>query len=140
LIVVDASVVVKWFVPEPGEAAAGAMLKESRELLAPALARIEVAAALIKKAQRNELPREACTTALQLWRRMLGADRLILVPDELDLPTACTLALDLGHPLPDCLYLAVALRLDAPLVTADQRFVRRVGERFPGIQLLAPHP
>lgn len=140
MIVIDASVAVKWLVPEPQEAAARALLEEARELLAPAFARIEVAAALIKKAQRDQLPRQACATALHLWQRMLDANRLLLVPDEVDLPTACTLALDLRHPLPDCLYLAVALRLDARLVTADRRFVQRAGRRFPGMQLLAPDP
>jgi predicted nucleic acid-binding protein len=128
---------VKWFVPEPDEAAARAVLEDARVLLAPAIARIEVAAALIKKAQRGELPHEGCAKALDLWRRTLAADRLVLVADDLDLQAGCSLALDLAHPLPDCLYLALSIRLGVPLVTADQRFDRRVGTSYAGVELLS---
>jgi predicted nucleic acid-binding protein len=137
LIVVDASVAVKWFVPEPDEAAARAVLDDPRTLLAPTLARIEVAAALVKKAQRKEIPPEECANALNLWRRTLAADRLVLVTDEMDLDAGSSLALQLAHPLPDCLYLALSIRLGVPLVTADQRFARRAGTSHGRIQLLS---
>jgi predicted nucleic acid-binding protein len=131
---------VKWFAPEPDEAAAKAVLEDARTLLAPALARVEVAAALVKKAQRGEMPPEECGNALDLWRRTLAADRLVLVTDEMDLEAGCSLALDLAHPLPDCLYLALSIRLDVPLVTADQRFARRVGTSHARVQLLSAFP
>lgn len=129
MIVVDASVAVKWFAPEPDEAAARAVLQSDRELLAPALARVEVATALARKGLRREMPLDVCFAALDLWRRTLTTDRLMMVPDELDLEAGCRLAMDLEHPLPDCLYLALALRLGAPLVTADRRFAARAGHR-----------
>ncbi|MGH6898921.1 MAG: type II toxin-antitoxin system VapC family toxin [Geminicoccales bacterium] len=137
---VDASVAVKWFAPEPDEAAARAVLEDARPLVAPALARVEVAAALVKKAQRREMPAEACARALELWRRSLAADRPVLVADELDLETGCNLALDLAHPLPDCLYLALSIRLGVPLVTADHRFARRAGRSHATVQLLSAFP
>lgn len=140
MIVVDASVAVKWFAPEPGEEAARAVLDDSRALLAPALARVEVAAALVKKAQRGEMPSDICAEALDLWRRTLAADRLVLVPDEQDLDAGWSLALDLRHPLPDCLYLALAIRLNAPLVTADQRFARRASTSYRNIEILGEPP
>jgi predicted nucleic acid-binding protein len=140
LIVVDASVAVKWFVPEPDEAAARAVLENAGSLLAPTLARIEVAAALVKKAQRGEMPPEACATGLDLWRRTLAADRLVLVADEADLDAGCSLALDLAHPLPDCLYLALAMRLGVPLVTADRRFAQRVSRIDAEVRLLSELP
>jgi predicted nucleic acid-binding protein len=135
-MVVDASVVVKWFAPEPGEAAARAVLEDPGQLWAPALARVEVAAALVKKAQRGEMPRDACSKALDLWRRTLSADRIVLIPDEMDLEAGSSIALDLSHPLPDCLYLALSIRLSVPLVTADQRFTRRTAKNYPGVRLL----
>jgi predicted nucleic acid-binding protein len=136
LIVVDASVAVKWFAPERDEAAARAVLEDVRTLLAPALARAEVAAALVKKAQRGEIPPEGCVRALDLWHRTLAADRLVLVPDDLDLEAGCSLALDLAHPLPDCLYLALSIRLGVPLVTTDQRFARRAATSYASVELL----
>lgn len=39
---------------------------------------------------------------------------------------AAVLAAELKHPLQDCLYLAEARRLDAPLLTADRAFRDRV--------------
>jgi predicted nucleic acid-binding protein len=33
--------------------------------------------------------------------------------------------MELSHPLQDCLYLALAERLGAPLVTADKKFVAK---------------
>jgi predicted nucleic acid-binding protein len=112
------------------------VLEATRALLTPALARIEVATALVKKAQREEMPGEACAKALDLWQRTLAADRLVLVADEEDLEAACGLALDLGRPLPDRRYLALSVRLDAPLVTADRRFASRAGTGHPRIALL----
>ena len=82
---VDVSVAVKRFVPEPDEAAAGAVLEDAGTLLAPALAKVEAADALVKKAQRGEMPPEECGKALDLWRPTLAVDRLVLVTDEMDL-------------------------------------------------------
>ena len=55
MIVVDASVIVKWFIPEVGDVPAKALLATADELIAPELARIEVASALVRKGIRQEL-------------------------------------------------------------------------------------
>jgi predicted nucleic acid-binding protein len=39
-----------------------------------------------------------------------------------DLLAAASLALELGHPIYDCLYLAMAIRENALVITADRRF------------------
>ena len=44
MIVVDASVAVKWFYPEEREASAQRLIEGGERLLAPALIRVEVAA------------------------------------------------------------------------------------------------
>jgi predicted nucleic acid-binding protein len=64
----------------------------------------------------------------------------VLAADELDLEAGCSLALELAHPLPECLYLALAMRLSVPLVTADQRFVRRASTGYAEVQLLSEFP
>ncbi|UKJ74068.1 type II toxin-antitoxin system VapC family toxin [Azospirillum brasilense] len=42
---------------------------------------------------------------------------------------AQVLALEFGHPVYDCLYLALARRLGIPVVTADRRFIQ-LADRF----------
>jgi predicted nucleic acid-binding protein len=56
MIVVDASVIVKWFIPEVGDFPAKALLAAGDELIAPELARIEVASALIRRRSVGNLP------------------------------------------------------------------------------------
>ena len=135
MIVIDASVVVKWFAPEPGNVAAKDFV--GRELVAPALLRVEVASALVKKGMRGELAPEDLQGALELWFSGLAEGQIALIADDDDLPEACALALELGHPVPDCLYLAAARRLDLPLITADRKFARRAATKHPAVQVLA---
>jgi hypothetical protein len=40
------------------------------------------------------------------------------------------IAVELDHPACDCLYLALAVERDCRFVTADERFVRKLGERY----------
>ena len=135
MIVVDASVIVKWFAPEPGNIAAKVLV--GRELVAPALLRLEVASALVKKGVRRELSSDDLEAALELWFGGLAEGQIELIPDAVDLPEACALALELRHPVPDCLYLAAARRLDSPLITADRKFARRAATAHSRVQVLA---
>ena len=41
-------------------------------------------------------------------------------------PVGLSLAIDLAHPVSDCVYLALAESLDDALLTADRRFLRAV--------------
>ena len=125
MIVVDASVIVKWFVPEVGDAAAKALLSTADELVAPELARVEVASALIRKAIRQATRRRGCGSTLRAWFRALADGQIVLLPNADDIEAAAELALELRHPLPDCLYLAAAERLGVALITADRAFARR---------------
>jgi predicted nucleic acid-binding protein len=137
MIVVDASVIVKWFIPEVGAAPAKALLATADELIAPELARIEVASALIRKGIRRELAGADVESALGAWFRALADGQVFLLPNADDLEAAAKLALELQHPLPACLYLAAAERLGAALMTADRAFARRAQRRSRLVQLLA---
>jgi predicted nucleic acid-binding protein len=136
MIVVDASVIVKWFVPEVGDAAAKALLSAADELMAPELARAEVASALIRKGIRQELTREDVESTLGAWFRAVADGQIVLLPDADDIGAAADLALELQHPLPDCLYLAAAERLGVALMTADRAFARRAARRSDLVQLV----
>ena len=137
MIVLDASVIVKWFVPEVGHAAAKALLGASDALMAPELARVEVASALIRKGLRQELAAADVESTLSAWFRALADGQVVLLRDADHLEAAAKLALELRHPLPDCLYLAAAERCGAALITADRAFVRAAERRSDLIQLLA---
>lgn len=58
------------------------------------------------------------------WLGWVGEGVVHLVPTAELLEAAYEISLALDHQLPDCLYLALARREDAPLVTADERQVK----------------
>jgi predicted nucleic acid-binding protein len=138
MIIVDASVTLKWFLPESGSREAIALQSGPHNLAAPSLIRMEVAGAICRAA-RGHAPRLSIAEADQLcsgWLNLLEKQILEIVPDETLLKEACGLAVSLSHPLADCVYLELAHRWNIPLVTADRVFHERVRERFPKVKLL----
>lgn len=123
-VVVDASVALKWVVPEPGSIAAAA-LRTTPELVAPATWISEAANGLWKYVLRRELDPAGAAVRLQQLRDA----PLVSIAIEMDIESALRLATDLNHPIYDCLYLALALRTDTYVVTADRRFVNLAGRR-----------
>jgi predicted nucleic acid-binding protein len=123
--VVDASIAVKWVIPEILSDKADRVRDGADDVLAPDLLLVEVANALWKKTATREIsPREA-DAAFDLVRRS-GID---LSPTGPLLPRAMDVARRLGHPVYDCVYLALAEREHAAFVTADQRLLRRLAAR-----------
>jgi len=120
--IVDASVALKWVIDEEGSEAASALAGES--LSSPSLMLAECANALWAKALRREITDAEVLERLALLR----AAPVLLVPLEELLEDATRLALALGHPVYDCLYLALAVRERTRLVTADRQFARVVRE------------
>jgi predicted nucleic acid-binding protein len=120
--VVDASVAVKWVVPEAGSESADRLVAAGETLLAPDLMPVEAANALWKKVRQRELSRAEAGEAL----RLLLASGVELMASTPLLPRALALAARLGHPVYDCLYLALAERERSRLVTADDVLLRRV--------------
>ena len=117
-LVVDASVAVKWFVEEEDSERASLLLTGSDQLHCPRLLASEMASALWRKVLRGELE-------LGLARARLAS--LVQTPvswhsDESLASDAMRLAFAYDRTVYDCLYLALAYRLEARLVTADLRF------------------
>ena len=122
-LVVDASIAIKWVIDEEGTAEALA-LRSGANLLAPDLLIAECANILWKKVQRGELLRdEALYTA-----RLLERADVEILPTRALLSAATRIAMELGHPAYDCLYLALAIDNDCRFVTADQRFLSRLAQ------------
>lgn len=125
-MIVDASVVVKWFAAEEGHEQARALLTADEPLFAPDILAAEFANALWVKVERGELdPHDAARAVAAVARR--GEPELRPSPPLM--PQAFALARQLAHPVYDCVYLALADELDRPLVTADERFVEAAHRR-----------
>lgn len=133
---VDASVALKWVLDEPGSAAASELL-DGRGLFAPPLLATEVANALWVAARRGQITGAEAADALDLILRAPFQP----VRSGLALPLrALELARLLDHPVYDCTYLALAIAVERPVITADRRFAAvasRSAEAAPFVQLLS---
>jgi predicted nucleic acid-binding protein len=115
-MIVDASIVVHWFVPT--EFSGGAMPFRSRnDLAAPGIILLEAANVLYKNSRRGLIDPRHCGRSVQLLEYLL----VDMVPDGQLLPLALDTALAYKHPVYDCLYLALALERREAFVTADKR-------------------
>lgn len=116
-VVVDASIVVKWLAHEPDSEPATRLIVDGGPLMAPDLLPVEVANVLWKKVRRGDMTvgdlQPAIATLLELGVELHDSTLL--------LSRAAHLAVELGHPVYDCLYLALAADSRVALATADRR-------------------
>src|SRR5262245_56636852 len=118
--VLDASVAVRWVVPERGSQEAAELLMRPISWLAPRLMLAEAAGALRRKGAGGGLSAPAAIQARGRLVEAVADGTVRLLEDEEFIASALTLAITLGHRVPDCLYLAVAEREGCQLATADQ--------------------
>jgi predicted nucleic acid-binding protein len=116
--VVDASVAIKWFLPEPHSEAALRLQHSTHRLHAPAFVMLELGNVLTKKIRRGELTQEETKIILKDLKHI----PLQRHPDMRLFRPAYALALDTHRSLYDCLYLALAEAIDGKMVTADLKF------------------
>lgn len=122
--VVDASIALKWVVAEPETADALAFLQRERPkgLVAPDLLIAEVSNVAWKKARRGEInPLQAVEAA-----RRIGLTMTRFLPAQLLSRRATEIAIEIDHPVYDCLYLACAEAERATMVTLDGRMLRKL--------------
>ncbi|PWB81797.1 MAG: PIN domain nuclease [Methylocystaceae bacterium] len=121
IVVIDASIAIKWVVEEDGSAQALA-LRGHRKVIAPDLLVSECANVLWKKVVRRELEPDEARIAAKLLARAeieLFGTRALFEP-------AIDLALQLEHPAYDCVYFALAIEQRCRFITADEGFVRKI--------------
>ncbi len=116
-LVVDASVGVKWYVPEIHSRFAARLLDHGRDLHVPDLFFPEFGNILWKKVVRGELSDAEARSIL----RALSAVPLESHPSPPLLDAALELAVDVSRTVYDSLYVALALALNGRLVTGDER-------------------
>ncbi len=117
LIVIDASVAVKWFLPELHAKAARKLLSGKRHLLAPDLIWSEVGNVLWKKVQRRELAAEAARNIVREFQHFpleTPSSKRLLEP-------AWDIAERFQMTVYDSLYVALAINRGCALVTADRK-------------------
>lgn len=115
-VVIDASVALKWVLDEPGSDAVVALGEQ--ELIAPALWLVEAANALWRNARIGQLTNDQ---AAERFSELPNAPVATLAMEPY-LKQALDLAAAIGHPVYDCVYLALALHHRTYVVTADHRF------------------
>lgn len=115
-LVVDASVAVKWFLPEPASDRAEALRDHPGPLVAPDLILLEVGNVLIRAARRGDVPFADVQEAIT--RLAAGPVRLTRASDII--AEALAIAGRHGGTVYDAVYIAAAKSLDAALVTDDR--------------------
>ena len=135
-VVVDASVVIKWFVPEVGSDAACRLLASEPRLEAPDLLFAEIANVVWKKVLRGQLTRDESQQLIDDLEQ-IAVDT---TPCRALANDAHAIALITSRSVYDSMYVALALRLDTRVITADERFFRAL-QSFPdlagSVELLA---
>jgi predicted nucleic acid-binding protein len=124
VIVVDASLAVKWYIREKFSLEAMALFEdEGGGIIVPDIFVIEVMGALVRRANVDKSLRIESEDALRRFKAAFDEQEIMAQRAEAaTIARAATLALDLGHPLKDCIYLALAMELGCDLVTCDARF------------------
>ena len=120
--VVDANVVLKWFVHQPDSERALEAI-ELFDFLAPDIILAEVANALWKYVRVGTLSENLAN------RILFGLENNYVFVDPIDEDLALSafgLAVRAEHPIYDCLYVALAQRMNVPFLTADRRLSNRI--------------
>jgi predicted nucleic acid-binding protein len=118
-LVVDASVVAKWFLPEPDASAALRLLDGRCRLTAPDLIRAEMGNIAWKLHARGVLDAQEASDMIEHFLSM----PLEVYDSAFLLASALEIAMATQRTVYDSLYLALAVELDGTVITADERWV-----------------
>ena len=130
--VVDASVAVKWFLPEVHSDEAVRLLRDDYVLFAPDLIWAEFGNVLWKKWRQREIEADMARRILEDFRRF----PLEVHSSGILLASAWTIAEEFHRTMYDSLYLALAESQGYRLVTADHRFYNSLKDSRLGPMLL----
>lgn len=121
-LVLDASVAIKFYAPEPDTRAALAWVGREARFVVPDIFLVEVMQALLRHCREGRFRPNDLAVAVAELTKLVD-----VTASSADLmPAALSLALVLEHKLHDCMYLALAERLRCPLLTADGKLARKV--------------
>jgi predicted nucleic acid-binding protein len=125
--VVDTSVALKWYLPEAGRTEALVYSAQGIERHAPDLLPLEGAHALLKRTRSTDPAfRLSVNDALIVAETLRDFSPILYHPCGPLLASAMALALEIGASVYDGLFLALAILLDCPVVTADRKFYDKI--------------
>jgi predicted nucleic acid-binding protein len=121
--IIDTSVALKWYIPESGRAEALLYMGDGIDRHAPDLLPLEAAHALLKRTRHSDpASRMTIDEALLVTEAIRDSAPIQYHPSGPLLASAFTLALEIGASSYDGLFLALAILIDCPIVTADRPF------------------
>ena len=138
VIVADASLALKWYLDEAlADEADDWLTEHQRRIVVPEVFLIEVTGALVRRANIDKSLRAASEESIARFVALFDEGMIKLdYGGPHRMARAAKLALDLGHPLKDCIYLALAVDLGCDLVTADARFAAKARGVWAGVRAL----
>ena len=125
--VVDASVAVKWYLPEQHGDCATRLCRSGTVLEAPDLLHSEIGNVLSKRVRRGDLTRDEAGEIIFALSQM----PIEIFPSRLLSAAALQIACETNLTVYDSLYLATAMLTGARLVTADRRVYQTSREAAP---------
>jgi predicted nucleic acid-binding protein len=123
VFVIDASVVVKWYLLEDRSEQADLVYNTNLQFFAPPLLQIEVLSAIVKSCRINRIDKQASRVLCSKWLNNLKQGIVRLSEQVQDTEYAIDIALkhQHQHQYQDCCYIALAKRLHIALITDDKK-------------------
>jgi predicted nucleic acid-binding protein len=116
--VLDASIAIKWFIPEVYSGAARRLVGSNHTFLVPDFFFPEVGNVLWKRVRRGE---DTAENARQILADLNAVPVEVYISQPL-MPLALDIALQTDRAVYDSLYLALAITQQCQMVTADEKF------------------
>lgn len=140
VVVVDSSVVIKWLIPEAYSVEARRLLNDYQTgtltLLAPDLLPAEIGNIIWKKQRFQGMAIADAQIILDAFRALT----FTLTSASVLLADAYAIAVAHQCTVYDALYVALSMREQCNLVTADQKLITAVGTAFPQVMWVARWP
>jgi predicted nucleic acid-binding protein len=140
-VYLDSSVVVAYYVPEPGSGRVQALYRAADRSVISELVDVEVVAALSLRCRIGDLERAQARRIVTLFDEHLEAGlygRFNLQPDHYRWARDAIARFDLPLKAPDALHLAAAHSGNSRLVTADRQLARNAEALNVSFELIEP--
>jgi len=122
VIVVDANVAIKWVVEQTNFERAREIVERGTEMLVPAMFVAEITSTLWRYVRTSQITAGQARVGVASILAQIS-----FIEEDADLAEeALSVGVELNYAPYDCFYLVLAMRRDAPFVTADGRLINRL--------------